>query len=154
MPALLIALVVALLAPAQCFNRAGGLGTRISKGTSSLRASMDLVHHMGSLDLSLLQKVSAEQAKGEFYFFFFAGSGALGIGASQIPKIAKQFEEIREIEPQGPSLGGEELSYGGFSGLLYKKALSKADVEQLIEAVPDSATLASCAREGRCVLCQ
>lgn len=37
-----------------------------------------------TLDLALLQRVGIEQAKVEFYFFFFGGSGALGLGFAQV----------------------------------------------------------------------
>ena len=42
--------------------------------------------------LNFLQRVEPEQAKGEFFFFFFGGSGALGIGAAQVPKIAAELD--------------------------------------------------------------
>jgi hypothetical protein len=44
-----------------------------------------------TLLLNFLQRVDPEQAKGEFFFFFFGGSGALGIGAAQVPKIAAEL---------------------------------------------------------------
>lgn len=47
-----------------------------------------------TLLLNFLQRVEPEQAKGEFFFFFFGGSGALGIGAAQVPKIAAELNGI------------------------------------------------------------
>ena len=60
---------------------------------------MSLIDHVptildgtSSLILNFLQRVEPEQAKGEFFFFFFGGSGALGIGAAQVPKIAAELD--------------------------------------------------------------
>ena len=63
---------------------------------------MSLIEHApaildgtSSLLLNFLQRVDPEQAKGEFFFFFFGGSGALGIGAAQVPKIAAELDGKR-----------------------------------------------------------
>ena len=50
-----------------------------------------LLDGSSTLLLNFLQRVDPEQAKGEFFFFFFGGSGALGIGAAQVPKIAAEL---------------------------------------------------------------
>ena len=50
-----------------------------------------------SLLLNFLQRVDPEQAKGEFFFFFFGGSGALGIGAAQVPKIAAELDGMSSL---------------------------------------------------------
>lgn len=65
-----------------------------------MRMSVDMTHvetlstildGSSTFLLNFLQRVDPEQAKGEFFFFFFGGSGALGIGAAQVPKIAAEL---------------------------------------------------------------
>ena len=79
-----------------------GFNARL-KSTAAMRSrtstKMSLIDHVptlldgtSSLILNFLQRVEPEQAKGEFFFFFFGGSGALGIGAAQVPKIAAELD--------------------------------------------------------------
>lgn len=79
-----------------------GFNARL-KPTAAIRSrsttKMSLIDHAptildgtSSLLLNFLQRVDPEQAKGEFFFFFFGGSGALGIGAAQVPKIAAELD--------------------------------------------------------------
>ena len=79
-----------------------GFNARL-KSTAAIRSSsttkMSFVEHAptildgtSTLLLNFLQRVDPEQAKGEFFFFFFGGSGALGIGAAQVPKIAAELD--------------------------------------------------------------
>eukprot|EP01035_Chromulina_nebulosa_P038344 gene38344-51788_t len=57
---------------------------------------------------SLIQQVPPDQAKGEFFFFFFSGSGALGIGAVQLPKLIAQNKAFQSLKG-GPTEGGETI---------------------------------------------
>ena len=59
---------------------------------SLIDTASTLLDGSSSLILNFLQRVDPEQAKGEFFFFFFGGSGALGIGAAQVPKIAAELD--------------------------------------------------------------
>lgn len=88
-----------------------------------------------SLYLSILQKVAPEQARSEFYFFFFGGSGALGIGAGQIPKILKEFERMKNLEGV-PSLGGDDFALPAIGKIKYPETLKTKDIQCVIDRLP------------------
>ena len=69
---------------------------------SIIETASTLLDGSSTLLLNFLQRVDPEQAKGEFFFFFFGGSGALGIGAAQVPKIAAELNGtvyLSEMQP-------------------------------------------------------
>ena len=70
---------------------------------------IDMGMEGASMLLSILKRVPDSEARGAFFFFFFAGSGALGIGGAQIPKLLEEYKEIAKLAG-GPSNGGEDLS--------------------------------------------
>eukprot|EP00521_Asterionellopsis_glacialis_P019597 CAMPEP_0195319906 /NCGR_PEP_ID=MMETSP0708-20121125/5782_1 /TAXON_ID=33640 /ORGANISM="Asterionellopsis glacialis, Strain CCMP134" /LENGTH=250 /DNA_ID=CAMNT_0040386205 /DNA_START=100 /DNA_END=852 /DNA_ORIENTATION=- len=84
--------------------------------------------------ISALQKKDPETAKGEFFFFLGAGSGAGGIGLSQVPRIYKELSEIRALEGEGPSEGGKVID-GGLASLLYP-TIYEADLAKVLKNVP------------------
>ena len=67
------------------------LKSRPNLKMSIVETASTLLDGSSTLLLNFLQRVDPEQAKGEFFFFFFGGSGALGIGAAQVPKIAAEL---------------------------------------------------------------
>ena len=94
--------LIAVLIVAACASSVLGLNGHV-RTSSALRlrtavkmspvdAASTFLDGSSSLLLNFLQRVEPEQAKGEFFFFFFGGSGALGIGAAQVPKIAKELD--------------------------------------------------------------
>jgi len=99
--------------------------------------------HSTSVATSLFwEKIDREAAKGQFYFFFLAGSGAGGIGGGQIPKI---YEELRNLQSLkgGPTAGGETLQASGIATIFYPEPLSKADVQQLLKVIPSPEDITS-----------
>ena len=79
-----------------------GLASRSSIKMSIIETASTLLDGSSTLLLNFLQRVDPEQAKGEFFFFFFGGSGALGIGAAQVPKIAAELNGtvyLSEMQP-------------------------------------------------------
>ncbi len=89
--------------------------------------------HFTSFDLSLLQRVEPDRAKGEFIFFFFGGSGALGIGGAQVPKILKANDELKALAG-GPSLGGATID--GIATIGYPEKIRENDVKAILKAIP------------------
>lgn len=90
-------------------------------------------HVLSSL---LIKQVEPENAEKQFYFLFFAGSGAGGIGILQIPKILKELGVIRKLSKEGPTEGGEGVAKNPLVSLLYPSAISKKDVLKVISKVP------------------
>ena len=80
------------------------------------------------------QGQSASEA--QFYFLFFAGSGAGGIGLSQIPKIIEELNLIRQLSKQGVSEVGNSVSSNFLVSLLYPSDISEKDVLNAIAKLP------------------
>lgn len=118
-------------------------GFRLSgKGrTIPAKLSMSSMDTISTILPALLQQVGKSQAQGEFYFFFFAGSGALGIGAAQVPKLLKEYNEIALKKGLGATKGGEKLSLNPVAGFGYPEQLSKADVLDIIKNIPSVAKI-------------
>ena len=90
-----------------------------------------------ALLVSLLQKVDKTQASAEFFFFFFGGSGALGIGAAQVPRLLAASEGLR-ARAGAPSEGGEELGASPLATFGYPEPLRTKDIEKIIREFPES----------------
>mmetsp|Transcript_3703 Transcript_3703/g.5338 ORF Transcript_3703/g.5338 Transcript_3703/m.5338 type:complete len:261 (+) Transcript_3703:41-823(+) len=87
-----------------------------------------------NLLISAFQKKDPETAKAEFFFFLGAGSGAGGIGLSQVPRIYKELSDIRALEGEGPSEGGKAID-SGLASLIYP-TIFEADVVKVLKSVP------------------
>jgi len=108
-------------------------------GRPLLRRSMvdhSYILDSASLSLSLLRETSKGEAQGAFWFFFLAGSGALGIGFAQVPKILKEYAEIAALQGKGESKGGEALDLNPIAGFGYPDKIAKADLEYIIRNLP------------------
>lgn len=103
--------------------------TRVGKVGMSLDTASTLVP-------ALLREVSKTEATGAFYFFFLAGSGALGIGFAQVPKLLAEYRAIANLKGQGETLGGEALPLGPIAGFGYPSELATADVVRIISKLP------------------
>lgn len=95
------------------------------------------VLHDPSLLISLLQKVDKSQASAEFFFFFFGGSGALGIGAAQVPRLLSASAGLK-ARAGAPSEGGEELGVSPLATFGYPEPLRTKDIEKIIREFPES----------------
>ena len=78
----------------------------------------------------------------DFWFFFFGGSGALGIGGAQVPKILKELDQIKALGGK-PSLGGPELDTNPLATFGYPEPLRVQDIESIFQNLPDVPTLLS-----------
>jgi hypothetical protein len=96
--------------------------------------------------VSLLQQVDKSQANAEFYFFFFGGSGALGIGGAQIPKLLKAYSEMKSKAGSSITLGGEELGANPLATFAYPESIKLKDVEKIIKDFPTMAKIQSLAQ--------
>lgn len=106
--------------------------------SNRLRAvpTMDLsLLDTSSMITSLLRRVDPSEAKGEFYFFFFGGSGALGIGFKQIPELLKEAETVKALA-NGKTLGGEALQCTPLATIGYPEPLRVADVQKIVDKMP------------------
>ena len=86
---------------------------------------------------------AADYARREFWFYFFAGSGAGGIGIAQLPKIFQQAGEARAKIGEGNTRGGASLDAGPLVGIYYDTEISKADVADAIEKAPTAEFISS-----------
>ena len=77
------------------------------------------------------------QSSKEFYFFFFAGSGALGIGGAQLPKILKEYDAIKALGG-AVSDGGADLDISPLATLGFPEPLKVADIEKIIRQAPSA----------------
>ena len=59
----------------------------------------------------------------------------MGIGGAQVPKILKTLDEIKALKGDA-TLGGEALSLNPIASALYPEALSRADVQRVVDSVP------------------
>ena len=78
-----------------------------------------------------------EAARAKFWFYFFAGSGAGGIGLAQLPSMFTEASAARETALTGsPSKGGKALGAGPLVSLYYDNEISLADVSDAISKAP------------------
>mmetsp|Transcript_34725 Transcript_34725/g.83923 ORF Transcript_34725/g.83923 Transcript_34725/m.83923 type:complete len:260 (-) Transcript_34725:570-1349(-) len=82
-------------------------------------------------------------ARKEFWFYFFAGSGAGGIGIAQLPSIFREAGAARDVAGTGPTLGGPALDAGPLVGLYYDSEISEGDVADAIQKAPTAEFISS-----------
>ena len=94
------------------------------KSTSSARNMILL----GGGDEVLPEAVDA--ARGEFLFWFFGASGAVGISLGQFPEMIRRSQYIQGLKGIGPTLGGETLGLNPLCG--YPEDLAVKDVQKIL----------------------
>jgi hypothetical protein len=88
-------LFVAFLAFAVAFKPSSN--TRRLPVSSKHTLTMSPLETASTLVPAILRRVPPSEAQGAFLFFFFAGSGALGIGGAQIPKLLEAYKAIGDL---------------------------------------------------------
>lgn len=131
--------------------------------STSLSAFPELLdqgdHHLISLGLVGVDNVVllsplVEEARGKFWFYFLAGSGAGGIGATQLPNLFRDIALAREAAVRGSinsssnkkstSRGGgssgktykTKLNAGSFVKLYYNSEIDTNDLSNAIQSAP------------------
>jgi hypothetical protein len=85
-----------------------------------------------------------EGARAKFWFYFFAGSGAGGIGLAQLPSMFNEAAAARESASTGsPSKGGQALNAGPLVSLYYDNQISLSDVSDVIQKAPTAEFISS-----------
>lgn len=133
---IVIASLVALFVGCESLRLTNNNGLHAKKMITSTRLGD------ASFYTSLLQKVEPSQARGEFYFFFFAGSGALGIGFAQLPKLLEQYQAVQDLAG-GPTAGGETVECGPLATIGYPEPLRKADVQYILDNMPSTQAISA-----------
>ncbi|KAL7527709.1 hypothetical protein ACHAXR_002089 [Thalassiosira sp. AJA248-18] len=95
----------------------------------------------GSPDETLSPVVEAARQK--FWFYFFAGSGAGGIGLAQLPSMFREVGVARDTAGTGSTLGGAALNAGPLVGIYYDSEISKDDVADAIQKAPTAEFISS-----------
>ena len=90
-----------------------------------------------------VKELDPDEARAQFLFYFFAGSGAGGIGLTQIPKLFQEIQELKDLSLVGPSQGGEALNVGPLVSIFYSPPLYEKDVVKVISQMPNSAATIS-----------
>jgi hypothetical protein len=98
------------------------------------------LHSSSVVPALLYKKTTADAAQGTFWFCLSAGSGAGGIGLRQIPKLYEEVVELKELAESGTSSGGDTFQ-GPVASLWYPEALSVADIQKVLKAAPEKATV-------------
>ena len=108
--------------------------TQPSRSFASKKSSSVLHYELPS---NLISGELYEGAQAKFWFYFFAGSGAGGIGISQLPNMFNEAATARESASSGsPTNGGQPLNAGPLVSLYYDNEISLADVSDVIEKAP------------------
>lgn len=95
----------------------------------------------------LLTDLSPEVAgaRAKFWFYFFAGSGAGGIGLAQLPSMFNEAAAARETASAvgSPTKGGQALNAGPLVSLYYDNEISLSDVSDAISKAPTAEFISS-----------
>ncbi len=90
-------------------------------------------------DRALLDPL-VEEARGKFWFYFLAGSGAGGIGAAQLPTVFRDASSARAAAKKGKTgplpRGGATLDAGPFVRLYYDSEIYVEDLRDAIGRAP------------------
>jgi hypothetical protein len=81
---------------------------------------------------AILQRIEPSMAAKQFWFFFFAGSGALGIGGAQVPKILASFDALKQLAASPLTEGGDDFC----TPFGYPEAVKTKDLQKIIEVLP------------------
>lgn len=109
--------------------------TQPSRSSSFASTKSSSLHY--ELPSNLISGELYEGAQAKFWFYFFAGSGAGGIGISQLPNMFNEAALARESASSGsPTNGGQPLNAGPLVSLYYDNEISLADVSDVIEKAP------------------
>lgn len=127
-------------------ENANGLSAR------DTRLMMSPLETASTLVPAILRRVPPSEAQGAFIFFFFAGSGALGIGGAQIPKLVEEFNAIGALAG-GATAGGETLDLNPVQSLGYKEDIKVQDVKNVLSCFPTVAQIQE-AGDGKSFLAQ
>ena len=79
---------------------------------------------------------AADYARQRFWFYFFAGSGAGGIGIAQLPNLFREADVARATAGSGATRGGAALNAGPLVGIYYASDISSRDVADAIAKAP------------------
>lgn len=77
-----------------------------------------------------------EGARQKFWIYFFAGSGAVGIGLTQVPAIFRDASSARAVAGTGPTLGGTPLNDVPCAWVHYDNEISSEDIMVTIQKAP------------------
>lgn len=82
------------------------------------------------LNVEILSTLTeSESARKLFFLWFFGASGGGGIAVGAFPNMYANFQGIRSLKGEGPTLGGEKIGLSPLCG--YPEDLCLADVEKI-----------------------
>jgi len=102
----------------------------------------DFAHHSFLLSDEALSP-AVEAARQKFWFYFFAGSGAGGIGAANLPNFFRDRNEALAVVEIGPTKGGDELQCGSLPKVYYSTEILEADLADAVQKAPTADFISS-----------
>lgn len=143
----LVAITTAVLAllstPVQAFVSPNS--SRLTTPSHHFAHILDFVDGATTTILSddVVLSPAVEAARQKFWFYFFAGSGAGGIGIAQLPAIFRDAAGARGVAGIGPTKGGASLDAGPLLGVYYDTDIALDDVVDAIAKAPTAEFISS-----------
>ena len=106
-------------------------------------APLDIINSASTILSDEALSPAVEAARQKFWFYFFAGSGAGGIGIAQLPAIFRDAAASRSVAGTGPTKEGEALNAGPLLGVYYNTEIALEDVIDAIEKAPTAEFISS-----------
>eukprot|EP00585_Thalassiosira_rotula_P012245 CAMPEP_0196130660 /NCGR_PEP_ID=MMETSP0910-20130528/958_1 /TAXON_ID=49265 /ORGANISM="Thalassiosira rotula, Strain GSO102" /LENGTH=283 /DNA_ID=CAMNT_0041390009 /DNA_START=64 /DNA_END=912 /DNA_ORIENTATION=+ len=144
----------AFVPPSSATTKTSSAKTKSTTSSSSSTTSLpafppefldSILHPTTAASTDEIILTSADYARQKFWFYFFAGSGAGGIGIAQLPTMFSDAAAARATAELSGSTtrGGATLDAGPLVGIYYDAEISMEDVADAIAKAPSAEFISS-----------